>query len=44
MIMGSEGRSEQTLKTDQDNAIVYAGRRRNEEGLPFTPISWNSGK
>lgn len=23
MIMGSEGRSEQTLKTDQDNAIVY---------------------
>ena len=24
MIMGSEGRQEQTLKTDQDNAIVYA--------------------
>ncbi len=24
MIMGSEGRMEQTLKTDQDNAIVYA--------------------
>jgi CBS domain-containing protein len=24
MILGSEGRSEQTLKTDQDNAIVYA--------------------
>jgi CBS domain-containing protein len=23
MILGSEGRSEQTLKTDQDNAIVY---------------------
>ncbi len=23
MIMGSEGRAEQTLKTDQDNAIVY---------------------
>lgn len=23
MIMGSEGRSEQTLKTDQDNAIIY---------------------
>ncbi|HQV31015.1 MAG TPA: DUF294 nucleotidyltransferase-like domain-containing protein [Calditrichia bacterium] len=24
MIMGSEGRKEQTLKTDQDNAIIYA--------------------
>ena len=24
MIMGSEGRKEQTLKTDQDNAIVYS--------------------
>ena len=24
MVMGSEGRNEQTLKTDQDNAIVYA--------------------
>lgn len=24
MVMGSEGRGEQTLKTDQDNAIVYA--------------------
>lgn len=23
MIMGSEGRKEQTLKTDQDNAMVY---------------------
>ena len=24
MVMGSEGRKEQTLKTDQDNAIIYA--------------------
>ena len=24
MILGSEGRKEQTLKTDQDNAIIYA--------------------
>ncbi len=24
LIMGSEGRNEQTLKTDQDNAIIYA--------------------
>ncbi len=24
MVMGSEGRREQTLKTDQDNAIIYA--------------------
>ncbi|GAB6909624.1 Cyclic nucleotide-binding domain protein [Desulfosarcina cetonica] len=27
MIMGSEGREEQTLKTDQDNAIVYQDPR-----------------
>ncbi|AXJ01478.1 CBS domain-containing protein [Cyclonatronum proteinivorum] len=25
MVMGSEGRNEQTLKTDQDNAIVFKG-------------------
>lgn len=25
MVMGSEGRNEQTLKTDQDNAIVFEG-------------------
>jgi CBS domain-containing protein len=25
MVMGSEGREEQTLKTDQDNAIVFSG-------------------
>ncbi len=23
MVLGSEGRKEQTLKTDQDNAIIY---------------------
>jgi CBS domain-containing protein len=28
MILGSEGRNEQTLKTDQDNAIVYADDER----------------
>jgi CBS domain-containing protein len=33
MILGSEGRREQTLKTDQDNAIVYedVGADRKEE-------------
>ncbi len=31
MIMGSEGRAEQTLKTDQDNAIVYEDI--DDEGL-----------
>lgn len=30
MVMGSEGRSEQTLKTDQDNAIVYADCESSE--------------
>jgi signal-transduction protein with cAMP-binding, CBS, and nucleotidyltransferase domain/PAS domain-containing protein len=29
LIMGSEGRCEQTLKTDQDNAIVYASENEN---------------
>ncbi len=31
MIMGSEGRKEQTLKTDQDNAIVYEDVDKNSE-------------
>jgi CBS domain-containing protein len=31
MIVGSEGRREQTLKTDQDNAIVYADPPRATE-------------
>lgn len=31
MILGSEGRGEQTLKTDQDNAIVYADDERAPE-------------
>ena len=31
MIMGSEGRKEQTLKTDQDNAIVYEDILPSEE-------------
>jgi len=31
MIMGSEGRKEQTLKTDQDNAIVYQNPRAGQE-------------
>lgn len=31
MIMGSEGRKEQTLKTDQDNAIIYEDVPRESE-------------
>ncbi len=31
MVMGSEGREEQTLRTDQDNAIVYADNVTCEE-------------
>lgn len=30
LCLGSEGRNEQTLKTDQDNAIVYADNKENE--------------
>ena len=29
MVMGSEGRKEQTLKTDQDNAIIYEDQPRD---------------
>ncbi len=39
MIMGSEGRKEQTLKTDQDNALIYEdvpkGRRRKDAQAYF---------
>jgi CBS domain-containing protein len=31
MVLGSEGRREQTLKTDQDNAIIYADQATAEE-------------
>ena len=30
LIVGSEGRNEQTLKTDQDNAIIYADVNKSE--------------
>lgn len=44
LLMGSEGRREQTFKTDQDNAIIYAdpktsskaGMRKNI--LPALPV------
>ena len=32
LIVGSEGRNEQTLKTDQDNAIIYADVGKSESG------------
>ena len=31
MVLGSEGRREQTLKTDQDNAIIYSDQASAEE-------------
>ncbi|MFO7765170.1 MAG: putative nucleotidyltransferase substrate binding domain-containing protein [Pelovirga sp.] len=31
MVLGSEGRREQTLKTDQDNAIIYSDQITKEE-------------
>ena len=31
LLMGSEGRREQTFKTDQDNAIIYADPRDDEQ-------------
>jgi len=31
MLMGSEGRREQTIKTDQDNALVYRDPRNEDE-------------
>ncbi len=33
LLMGSEGRREQTFKTDQDNAILYADPANDEEKL-----------
>jgi len=31
MILGSEGRNEQTLKTDQDNAIIFEDLEEKNE-------------
>lgn len=31
MVIGSEGRREQSLKTDQDNALIYEGNSKNKE-------------
>ena len=33
MVMGSEGRKEQTLKTDQDNAIIYEDKANEQREL-----------
>jgi CBS domain-containing protein len=44
MILGSEGRQEQTLKTDQDNAIVYedvAGEQEAETQAYFLKLAKN---
>ena len=43
IIMGSEGRNEQTLKTDQDNAIIYEDleddEQREEAGRYFLDLA-----
>jgi CBS domain-containing protein len=43
IIMGSEGRNEQTLKTDQDNAIIYEDleddQQREEAGRYFLDLA-----
>ena len=39
VVLGSEGRMEQTLKTDQDNAIVYADDLSEEELEKLTRFS-----
>ncbi len=42
MVMGSEGRGEQTLATDQDNAIVYENVEEKGWRAPFstTSLKW----
>ncbi|MFO7923641.1 MAG: DUF294 nucleotidyltransferase-like domain-containing protein, partial [Bacteroidales bacterium] len=37
--LGSEGREEQTLKTDQDNAIIYQGKYSEEVNEYFLQLS-----
>jgi PAS domain S-box-containing protein len=37
--LGSEGREEQTLKTDQDNAIAYKGQETKEKNRYFTDLA-----
>jgi CBS domain-containing protein len=37
--LGSEGREEQTLKTDQDNAIIYNGKYSDEVNEYFLELS-----
>lgn len=34
LALGSEGRSEQTIATDQDNALIYAGRHSDQDPDP----------
>ena len=37
--LGSEGREEQTLKTDQDNAIAYKGQETKEKNRYFAELA-----
>ena len=42
--LGSEGREEQTLKTDQDNALIYEGEKTNEADEYFHELSESINK
>lgn len=39
MVLGSEGRHEQTLRTDQDNALVYADHAPSDAGVYFARLA-----
>lgn len=39
MVLGSEGRREQTFKTDQDNALIYADEADHEAELYFERLT-----
>jgi PAS domain S-box-containing protein len=42
--LGSEGREEQTLKTDQDNALIYEGEKTKEADEYFHELSESINK
>src|SRR5262245_49178127 len=45
MVMGSEGRGEQTVRTDQDNGLLLAERCPRTNWKPFAPcfpVRWNA--
>jgi len=42
LVMGSEGRDEQTIKTDQDNALLLRDGYENHAGLPEAAARFNA--